>query len=175
MLWMPGATQCRDNLCHTKQFIIHFNCHWTLLKVEISPEVSFFFWISTCPTMGLSQALQHPFCGVCTPWRLMSARRDPSICSREADSGCRGLLRYCSCHARFSRWTWIPPPSPPVPLTWKFNNELWNNEFIYCHQFSFFNLESVAEHKVHFDLRSICNLRLRLQNGIGYQSLSGRS
>ena len=34
---------------------------------------------STWPTIGFSQALQHPFWVVLTPWRLMSAWRLPSI------------------------------------------------------------------------------------------------
>lgn len=101
VLRVPGAAQRRDHLCQTTILYYHCPVRHTSTITELGADAGslkskFCFQnrtVSTCPTMGFSQALQHPFWGVCTPWRLMSARRDPSICSREADSGCLGLLR----------------------------------------------------------------------------------
>lgn len=83
VLRVPGPAQRCDHLWEKRPPSVTEG----FLRRAIDIPFSFTGVLCTCPTMGFSQALQHPFCGVCTPWRLMSARREPSMCSSSAGGG----------------------------------------------------------------------------------------
>lgn len=76
---VPDCSECKWNVLDAKSFPEQWspaikNFLTSIVRRIIYDSISF-----TCPTIGFSQALQHPFCVVFTPWRLISAWRFPSI------------------------------------------------------------------------------------------------